>query len=261
MIYLFSGTPGSGKSLHTARAIKIALRMKEPVICNFPIKEDVKGYEYFTYKPNWELTPEYLIKFSQNYFNGRRIKEDAITLVIDECQLLFNSRDWQHAGRNQWLSFYTQHRHYGYHIILICQFDRMIDRQIRCLIEYNFIHRKMSNMGWRGFILNILLGGKSFVCVKVWYPLNEKVGSEIFHARKRLYSIYDTFTILSTEDETKKDKKTIKVSVESPDESEDGDSGAPADDAPGDADHRLLIGGLKIHIKNAINLVNMWLRG
>lgn len=263
MIYLYSGTPGSGKSLHSASVIKMNLKMNRPVICNFPIVEDVKGYKNFTYCPNWNLTPDYLIKFSQEHFKGKRIKEDSIILIIDECQLLFNARDWQQCGRNKWLSFYTQHRHYGYLIILVAQFDRMIDRQIRSLIEYNFLHRKVANMGWKGFILNMLLGGKSFVCVKVWYPLNEKVGSEIFKARKSLYSIYDSYNILSVEDETKKPKTAVTVTVTEPDTPEAGGEGVPADGVPEAekvADHRLLIGGLKIHIKNAINLVIHWLQ-
>ena len=37
MIYLYSGTPGSGKSLHTARVIKNTLMMGKPVIANIPI--------------------------------------------------------------------------------------------------------------------------------------------------------------------------------------------------------------------------------
>ena len=43
MIYFYSGTPGSGKSLHVARDIMSKLRRKEKnnVICNFPINTDL----------------------------------------------------------------------------------------------------------------------------------------------------------------------------------------------------------------------------
>lgn len=37
MIYLYSGTPGSGKSLHTARVIRNTLMFNKPVIANIPI--------------------------------------------------------------------------------------------------------------------------------------------------------------------------------------------------------------------------------
>lgn len=41
--------------------------------------------------------------------------------------------------------------------------------------------------------MSLFFGGKTFIAVKMWYPLHEKLGSEIFHARKSLYSIYDSY--------------------------------------------------------------------
>lgn len=195
MIYLYSGTPGSGKSLHTARVIYYCLKRGLPVIANFPIAlnriKNARGE--FVFIDNDKLTPSFLIEYSRNYFKGERVKEGKISLVIDECQLMFNAREWNVNGRAEWLSFFTQHRKYGYDIILIAQFDRMIDRQIRALIEYEQIHRKVSNFGWKGKILSIVMGGHTFVAVKVWYPMKEKVGSEFFHASKKFYSLYDTY--------------------------------------------------------------------
>lgn len=37
MIDLYSGTPGSGKSLHTAERLYYWLRIGKPAICNFDI--------------------------------------------------------------------------------------------------------------------------------------------------------------------------------------------------------------------------------
>ena len=76
----------------------------------------------------------------------------------------------------------------------------MIDRQIRSLIEHEYIHRKMSNFGWQGKIMSLVFGGNTFIAVKRWYPLHERLGSEIFHARKWMYSVYDTYAAFSTED-------------------------------------------------------------
>lgn len=81
----------------------------------------------------------------------------------------------------------------GYHVILVAQFDRMIDRQIRSLIEYEFIHRKVSNFGLAGKIMSSVALGRLFVAVQMWYPLKEKVGSEFFVARPSLYRLYDTY--------------------------------------------------------------------
>lgn len=202
MIYLYSGTPGSGKSLHTASVIYWTLRRGLPVISNFAINtgriKRIKGG--FREVENDNLKPDYLIDFSREYFQGRRVKEGTILLVIDECQLIFNAREWNVKGRNEWLSFFTQHRKYGYDIILVAQFDRMIDRQIRALIEYEQIHRKVSNYGIKGRILSAFCFGNLFVSVKVWYPMKEKVGSELFVSHKKYYSLYDTFGSFASAD-------------------------------------------------------------
>lgn len=193
MITLYSGTPGSGKSLHCARTIKNWSRLGYPVIGNFPVDLSMHKRADFTYCPNDKMNPKFLIDYSRQRFGSKTPKEGSILLVIDECQLIFNAREWQQKRMAKWISFFTQHRKLGYDIILIAQFDRMIDRQIRSLIEYEYIHRKMSNFGWQGKILSLMFGGKTFISVKMWYPLNEKIGSEIFHARKSLYRIYDSY--------------------------------------------------------------------
>lgn len=204
MIDLYSGTPGSGKSLHVAERIYRRLKYipRLDVICNFEINLDMlltktqrkrKVKVPFTYVPNDQLTPEFLVAYARQHFQGKKVKEDDILLVIDECQLIFNARDWNKPDRKGWLSFFTQHRKYGYHIILVAQFDNMIDKQIRALVEYEYIHRKMSNFGLKGKILSLVFGGNTFVAVKVWYPLKQKVGADIYHARRKYYRIYDTF--------------------------------------------------------------------
>lgn len=198
MIDLYSGTPGSGKSLHTAYRLYYWLRAGKTALCNFQIdlkKVSKKHYEKLEFYEidNRDITPEFLIAFSKEHFKGKRVKEDEIILVLDEAQILFNAREWQKIGRAEWLSFFSQHRKYGYHIILIAQFDRMLDRQIRSVIEYEYVHRKVSNFGIKGKVLSIIMGARVFVAVKVWYPMQEKIGQEFFRARKKFYSLYDTY--------------------------------------------------------------------
>lgn len=195
MITLYSGTPGSGKSLLCARVIYNRMRSKSCVVANFNInKDNIKKFNgTFLEVSNNTLTPQKLRLFAKEYFKTHNFKEGAIMLVLDECQLIFNAREWNVKGRSEWLGFFTNHRKYGYDILLIAQFDRMIDRQIRSLIEYECIHRKVSNFGKAGFILSAFALGKLFVCVRVWYPIKEKVGSEYFKANKKYYSLYDTF--------------------------------------------------------------------
>lgn len=194
MIRLYSGTPGSGKSLHNARDIIMRSRFGEPVIGNFEVNLAKYKKANYLYLPNNKINPDTLIEFSRQFFSAHRFREGAILLVIDECQLLFNAREWQKEGRAQWLSFFTQHRKYGYDITLIAQFDRMIDRQIRSLIEYEYKHRKVGNFGFGGKLMSLLLGGNTFVAIKMWYPMQERIGSEFIHARKAVYGIYDSYS-------------------------------------------------------------------
>ena len=216
MIDLYTGTPRSGKSYHAAQRICLRSRFGEPIIANFPC--DLSRYKKanFTFVKNTDLTPEYLRKYSQEFFRDKPIKEGAILLVIDEAQLLFNSREWQHRYRQNWLSFFTLHGKLGYDIILISQMDRMIDRQIRGLVEYEYIHRRLGNFGWRGFLLRIVTFGGDFMSVKVWYPMNEKIDQEVLRLSKRVYAIYDTHLLFDS-DGNEKVSETSEI-AESPEE-------------------------------------------
>lgn len=201
MIYLYSGTPGSGKSLHQAKDIYYWLKRGHCCICNFDIdvSKIPKCKGQFIYLDNEYLTPETLIKFSRVYFHDHKFGEGRLRVYIDECQLLFNAREWNISGRKEWLSFFTQHRKYGYDIFLVAQFDRMVDRQIRSLIEYEVIHRKASNFGTFGVLFSMFSGGNLFVAITMWYPLREKIESSFFKANKKYYSLYDTYNTFASE--------------------------------------------------------------
>lgn len=197
MIYLYSGTPGSGKSMHAATDILNRLNyQKRPVIANFEINKSIvrkKSREWFTYLANADMDPEYLYMFASEYWQHRPLKEETILLVIDEAQLLFNSRSWNQQERMNWIEFFSQHRHYGYKIILIAQNDRMIDRQIRSLIEIEVIHRKLGNAGFWGKLLALPFRGKLFVAVSRYYGLNETVGSKWCRVNRKACRLYDSY--------------------------------------------------------------------
>lgn len=196
MIYLLTGTPGSGKSLHMACYIYHWLRSGHTCIANFDINVSaIKGCKgNFVYLDNEYLTPQNLVNISREYFKNHKFGEGKLRVFIDECQILHNARSWQESGRNSWVKFYSQHRKYGFDIFLVAQFDRMLDRQIRSLVEYEIIHRKITNFGLIGQITRLFtLGRPTFVAVKVWYPMQERVSSEFFTAHKKYYSLYDTY--------------------------------------------------------------------
>ena len=203
MIELYSGTPGSGKSLHVAKIIRERLRMYNCVIIgNFYVNQNTvkKRKGTYIYVDNSRLYPERLIKFAIRYarHKGRRLKEDELYLFIDEAQLLFNSRDWQLIKTSGWVSFYSQHRKLGFYIGLIAQFDRMLDRQIRSLVENEIKHRKVSRAGLFGNLLGFLTGDNLFIYIKIWYPMKQKVYSEFFLGTKKVYDLYDSYGLFQT---------------------------------------------------------------
>lgn len=205
MIYLYSGTPGSGKSLHQASDIYWDLKFNKPVVANYQINTSIfKKKVPFIYLDNYHLNPQELVKISEAYFENHKFKEGAIKLYIDECQILFNAREWNAKGRDDWLVFFTQHRKYGFDIYLVAQFDRMIDRQIRSLVEYEVIHRKVKNFGFWGSVFNLLAFGGLFVNITMWYPLKERVGIDFLKINKKYIKLYDTYNTFNKKLEIEK---------------------------------------------------------
>lgn len=202
MIDLYSGTPGSGKSLHVAKIMLEQIHDKgRPCIGNFAFNGELcrpKGSGGYLYVPNDELTPDFLRFFSTYYKDHvykKRLPEEHILLVIDECQLIFNTREWGRTDRRDWISFFTQHRKLGYHVILIAQYSEMIDKQVRALFEYEYMHRKVSNIGKGGRVMSLFSGGNLHVCVKIYRPLKLFVGSDFFRGEEKLYKLYDSYTL------------------------------------------------------------------
>lgn len=196
-ISLYTGSPGSGKSLHMAKELFWHVKMGRSVICNFEINtdrfRDSKSYHYVS---NGDMTPEYLIDFARKYFDNKPYKESSIYLYIDECSIQFGAREWNAAGRKQWIEFFQQHRKLGYEIRLISQMDSMIDKNIRGLVEYEVKHRKVNNYGLFGTVCSILFLGRPVICcVRYWYPMKQRINAEFMLGSKRYYSLYDTFKL------------------------------------------------------------------
>lgn len=193
MITFYSGTPGSGKSLHVAEVIYKRLRyLKRPVICSFPVdldyisKNGKKSIGKFVYLPYQDMKPEFFYDYAlKNHVKG---KEGQTLVVIDECQLLFNPREFGRSDRLKWIEFFTQHRHLGYDFILVSQFDMLVDKQIRCLFEYDIKHRKLNNYGFTRF-----LPVKSFIAVTFWYCVKKRVTTDFFIYRRKYSRIYNSF--------------------------------------------------------------------
>ena len=228
MIYLYSGSPGSGKTLHATYRIFDYIKRGKKVITNIVIdraklcklskKSEQELDELLVSVPNEELTVDFLYDFSRNEL--QRKKEHQCYIVIDEAGDIYNPRDWDKGDRMAWLKFMRVHRHYGYDMILISQSDRYIDRQIRGCLETEIKHRNVKYYKLFGLLLSLITGGM-FITVEYWYPMRLRCSSSCLLLNKRRASIYDTFQCFQDKspEATKSAGRTVVFTAE----------GAPAD--------------------------------
>lgn len=199
-ITLYTGTPGSGKSYHAARDIVAWLKRGKPLIANFPINEQAakaKCKASATYMDNSDLTAERLIAYSVKDLKFG--VEHQCLVVIDECQVIFNCREFGRKDRMAWVQLFSQHRKLGFDFLLITQQDRMLDRQIRGLIETEVRHRKLNNYGTGGFFLSLFTGMSTwFIAIEYWYGGNKlMLGKKMFRYQKRYEKVYDSYRLFT----------------------------------------------------------------
>lgn len=126
---------------------------------------------------------------------------------------MFNARDFGRKDRMEWIYFLANHRHLNFDIILIAQNDKMLDKQIRALIEYDVKHRSLSNFNFITLFISKLFGGL-FFCVSYWYPIRQCNGKSIIRFNRRKASCYDTMALFidkpATAQATKSKSKVVK---------------------------------------------------
>lgn len=204
MIYFYSGTPGSGKSLDMAKTICEWIKMKKNVIVNTPIDinaitKNKKKRGRIYYLSNEYITPKFFYKYALKFH--KRGKESQSLIVLDEAQMLFAPNTVKlkcqedKNYRKDWLTFFTQHRHLGYDIIIVSQFDKLIDPQVRCLFEYNIVHRKANNFGLIGDILTIF-HIPLFFKITYWYGVNQICNRQMYTYSKKYSKIYNSYVFM-----------------------------------------------------------------
>lgn len=224
MISFFTGTPGSGKSFHLAKLVFEKLRYENiNIIANFDINLEnvaltrigwiktqiteltrgkIKFKKYnkaklrgqFFYWDNSQITVKNLLLFAKQHHQRKqkRVDEAQTLVLIDEAGIVFNCRGFSDRSRAEWVRFFAKHRHYNFDVVLACQFDRQVDKQIRCCVEYDQQHRKLKNYQVLGWILSTLAGGNLFVICENWYMSRLKVGNHVLRYNNRIASLYDT---------------------------------------------------------------------
>lgn len=216
MISMYTGSVGSGKSYHGLEIGLKVLREKKggvnrSVIANFPLVPQPKmkfGTQRFKDKINlkreefdnrWIFNPEISIEFliSESLKNGWYGKESMCMVIIDEAGILFNARDWQvHAkARNNWIKFLALSRKFGYDFVFVAQSDRMIDKQIRGLCEYEVKHLKANN----SFLFSFLSIFKvtMFMYVYQWYQTKIRGNLRLARYKSSIGNRYDTMRVFN----------------------------------------------------------------
>lgn len=149
--------------------------------------------------------------------------EGQTLVVIDECQVFFNPREFSKKDRLPWVNFFTMHRHLGFNFILVSQFDRLVDRQIRNNFEYEVVHRKCNN-----YKFLMLLPIPVFLAIEKWYGCKERMGMEFIIFNKKYGNLYASCrNILFADADGQDDAAAVGKPKEGPDE-----EGTPCPPAP-----------------------------
>lgn len=207
MISIYSGTVGSSKSYH-ATHIGLQWLTNRHVIANFPILPpkhlNTRGQRkrWEAQEKRWhfqeEITIQYLVAMSIEH--GWYGKESQCLILIDEAGIMFNTRDWQTEKntRTPWIKFLSQSRKFGFDVIFVAQSDKMIDKQIRGLVEYDVKHFKLNNsffLGWLSLIKISL-----FMYNYKWYQTKLKGNIRIVKYSARIANRYDTMRTFNLEE-------------------------------------------------------------
>ncbi len=153
-IDVYTGTPGAGKTLHATAVGLDAQHRPGGTIANYevtrPIRDKATGRPKWLYVPEDEMTPDFLMEHARLYHKIG--KESQGLLIIDEAHRVLNSRNWMDrnalGGRTRMVRFLSEHRHFGYDVILIAQGDLMLDKQVRFLIENQVKHATLDQLAW-----------------------------------------------------------------------------------------------------------------
>lgn len=215
VIELYTGFPGAGKSFAaTQDGLNVAegkFNNNAWVIANFPVTSKKKIFHRFIkkeenkyvntrwiYKDNDDLTVKYLVNKSKEMdWIG---KEGSCLIIFDEASMPFNSRDWSKPDRKDWIKFLSQHRKFGYDFIFITQDAQMIDKQIRSLVEYEVVWRRLNSsfmFKWLSLFRVTMFAG-----IKYWNGMQRNRGNmRIYKYKKSVGDRYDTASLFDYEAE------------------------------------------------------------
>lgn len=148
-VYAITGKLGSGKSLVSVGRIFDYLRQGRPVATNLNLNLSKLFTPWckFTYTrlPDFPTVSDFeaIGRGTDSYDESKNG-----LIVLDECGVFFNSRDWQANDRQEVIKWLLHSRKLGWDVILIVQDVAIIDKQIRlALCEHVGVCKRADRMG------------------------------------------------------------------------------------------------------------------
>jgi len=169
MINIITGLPGSGKTFYLTKIAYENCLNKINVYANFNI-------DFSNIDP--ELN-KYLF-FWNDLNNFHEIKQGVI--LIDECQIYFNSRAWKNLPLRVQYKF-QQHRKQGITIFGAVQNINRIDKIIREIVNWVFVVKRLGSL----FIIN------KFDIFEIDKVKRRTYETKFFLMNKKIANCYDTF--------------------------------------------------------------------
>lgn len=189
MISVYTGFPGSGKSLHAVSLIYAHVRGKAYVCTNILLNGFRDNPYYIYHDFEWFNDVQNVQRLSEQHL------QDKIQLlfVIDEAQVLFDSRAWSEKNRMPWNIFFSMHRHYKTNFVLITQSYANLDRRIRANIEYQHQHVNIKNATHATHILLGWLPDFMFCSNQFYANGRERIATHWVFCRRKYTRLYNTF--------------------------------------------------------------------
>jgi len=176
MINIFVGRPGTGKTYTLVKEALRAVRQGRDVYSNFHL-------DFSSINP--ELNKR--LHFWDSIDQLVRIKQGLI--LVDECQIYFNSRDWKNLPARVQYKF-QQHRKQGLDIYGAVQNIKRIDTVIRELVNWVFEVRRVG----------IIFVQTRYIIDDIDKARRQGYGTKIYFLRKKIACCYDTFQEIASAD-------------------------------------------------------------
>jgi len=211
-VYFITGTLGAGKSLVAVQKMREYLFDGRPVATNIDLRlhwlvgESARKLTAYRIPDHPTADDLYAIGY------GNRTADEARNgaLVLDECGVWFNTRNWNSKGRQKIINFLLMARKMGWDIFIIVQNINMVDVQARYIAQYVVRCMRMDRVRipilspiWK------LITGSPIPLPTVHYAVvrlgtsNTGIMSDTWTYRGRdLYAAYNTRQVFHTEDDS-----------------------------------------------------------